>query len=685
MNERLDVLQIDNKSLNEKIEYIKKENNIENYIETLDNSLKENLNNLKESFLISKNDELENLRMRMKEIKIFYDDFEKNYIHLLKNITEFKEVEFEKKINMIINENFCDILGNNNQKFKSNNNLNVNINNFNNITLHDDNSNLRNILINKGSIVIENNNKNTKIDKSNIDLSSKNRDVLSDCYENTINCNVKNNNTNKDRKSISPINNKAGKKFSFGNKDTPQKFLNQVNKNSVTVNAITNYIKNNYEYGNNNDINNKINIQNKNSSINEKVKDNRYLPKKGKTKREENRNTPNVFSNYFIKEKTNKKLSINHKNSDKDNYILDDNKNKNFKSKNSDNEFYLNFKGNTDNVLEKNINKHLEDEKIYKLIKSEENPSYQNTNIIFDSNSNMNINYSKNTNISEAIKNIQITKNNFEIPEIGYVNEDKNLVIGNNTKFGGILENFNFNCEELFKKIEMHINSKNRVDYNDFIILSYKKLFLSNKTYSIKIFDEFLKKKEDYKIDLINRPNKISFDHLLNRNLFHSNDEINNYNYDKKEFKNTLFLQESNNNIQSNMNIVNEDYLKSPDKFGNIPNDINEKSHKEKNKLKDSDKIFLENNFSKNKSNNFSCFNFDKASKPNNCYNNNIFKSDNCFNDENSEIFLKMKNCIIKLMLKIIYFENMNYDLLNKLSIDLSNIFYFYIIYQIKK
>jgi len=634
LNEKLDILQQENKILQEKIENVKKQNRIESYIESLDKSLKENLENLKQIFLINKKEEIESMTQRMREVKKLYEDCEKNYMKLFKKLTVFRDVEFDDKINIIINDNFSTIVDKANEKYCRNNNYNFNIKNFNNIN---------------NITVIQNNNNETFINEkddfdssklkfnSNINyikyLSNDEKNRISDKQK------LKNNPKNEYEASLSEMNNNQINTLSFEDPDSVVNFVNPANKESTSPNVIMNLnntLKKNYK--SNKTSNNKIPTlsENKTVTYRKSIKKTNNMKKNVKNQSPSIPNPDSQTSKILLGKEENcsrSLLPIQYTNENKNN-----NKNDNF------DDFIKNGNSKEKNLTklnskEKNKNKIPSSNCIPKI------PSFKMSkkNLVFESSKNI-INdddFKKNI-ISEAVKKARNdTDYNFEIPDLEFEKEDNNDSLRIYQEISGNLYNYNFHCEELFKKIEILLNSKDKSNESDLIIHSYKSLFLSNKIFSLKIFDEFLKKKEDYKIDLINNLHQKSYENLLTSNFNTYSSPNNNFN----NVNNMLFSPESKKKINENLKKIKEDYFMSP------------KSESKNNNEENKEKVRFNNTYDNNVNNKKNIY-FDSIS-----HNNNQIDTDN---------FLRMKNCLIKLMLKIIYYENFNYDLLNKLSIDLS-------------
>jgi len=621
LTDKLDALQQEIKNIQEKLENTHKQNNIDQYIENLDKSLKKNLENLREILLSNRNDEVEMLTLRMKEIKNFYEDFEKNYLYLFKRTTDSKDMGFEKKMKMILNDNFTELLINNtNNNFTTSNsktNLNVNINNFNNFN---------NITVNNQAEVFdESNNLNYNADrnpkkkelKRNIILNSNNNS--NSIINNDQNYNLKNNLESIDSY-ISPDKKPLNKKLNFGDSDSSIVNITNTEKRNSTSKGVL--ILNNELIASKNNDSIKIGFNNAPTAKKDKIFDYRCSLKKGKIKTEKTNilsNIPNPSSN---KERNPLKTS-----DDNNNPLLNNNEEEqvlsvlNSKRKSIQSESYRSNVDCTDKDLKANI---LSGEVIKALIEPK--------------------------------------KRDFAHFELE--NEENNHSLKSVPEFGGKIFKFNLNCEEIFKKIEMHISSKSKATSSELIVLSYKKLFLSNKVFSTKIFDEFLKRKEEYGNNL---QQNNSIDNLLSLR--------NNITYTDNLFSrqptvdNLLFSAEYKNNGRNNDSVKNfnkkEEYYMSPK---SNKADKNEKDYIKE--FENSQVIFNEQNLFNNKTfNNY----FDTQSKnsraansdnKNNNFNNNKFLD--------SDYFLRMKNCINKLVLKIIYFENINYDLLSRLSIDLS-------------
>lgn len=635
LNDKIESLQQENKTMQEKLENIYKQNNMDKYIESLDKSLKDNLANLRDLFINNRKDEVETLTIRMKEIKKFYEDFEKNYVHLFRKITDFKDIDFDKKMNMILNDNFHDLVNENtNDKFQSKTNLNVNINNFNNYNNITVNNQIRNSSENKNSPKISNS------------KDSQEQSIFEYSYKNLTNYDYDNKHLNSIESSISPdkkptmisfeepkglINNFTQPKRMSTFKSGVLTFNNDSSKNSNCSKSQTNPIG---PIGNTDKI---INYRFSFKKPIPKKEEVNFPPKIPNSNREKNNIKINSIKKEIVSNNIHNEKEILNENS------LDNKLNPNNKTRN------LNF-----TIALKN-NENIEE--ITNSIKT-------NKNIVFESYSNLKtLNSDFKDNILSEAKKVKFEIKTKESANLEFDCNDDNCSINSLPQFGGSIYNFNFYCEEFFKKIDMQLNSRIKSNTsNDLIIMSYKNLFSSNQLFSLKIFDDFLKRKEDYKTDLINNLYQNSLDNLISgannitysENLFSRQGTINNL----------IFSPESKNNERSKLNSGNkEEFYFSP--TSNMT--VNKFDENDKNYIREFEKsqIFVDNN------NLFNNKTFNK---------NNLDKNATYINNGNyldSDYFIKMKNCIIKLMLKIIYFENMNYDLLNRLSIDLSKNFLF--------
>ena len=57
---------------------------------------------MKEITSLNKKDEIDLIKDRMKDTIKYYEELEKNYMFLFKNITEFKDLEFQKTIQSLL-------------------------------------------------------------------------------------------------------------------------------------------------------------------------------------------------------------------------------------------------------------------------------------------------------------------------------------------------------------------------------------------------------------------------------------------------------------------------------------------------------------------------------------------------------------------------------------------------------
>ena len=479
LNDKVEALQLENKNLQDKLEGLNCENNLDLNLEKIEKSLKSNLEELKEITSLNKKDEIDLIKDRMKDTIKYYEELEKNYMFLFKNITEFKDLEFEKKLNIIISENYSEFIKKENKK-------------------------------------------NEIFSDNKIYENEKNQDeILENCSKEKT---VKKNSVKKDQNKFKDI--------SVYEKDINEKTTNSVERGNM----------------------------------------------KKKTIKSENKN---IHVKIFQENKTN--------------FITEQNENK------------INIKN---------------DEIISKIIKNQRNI----INKINPTDEKIELEcfkYKDNSTIPDLVTLINNINKNKEIEDINFINNDN---INTN------VYDFNFKSNDLFNKVLMRINSKNKANYSDCIVLSYKNIFSMSKFYSINILDEFLKKKENFTIELIQK----SLENLDRTNKLFNNTE----------------------------NDVNESYI---ERKGNYLKPLDSEFTLNRYKLND-----LTDNYNNKEYRKLASYKSSNR-KENIIYDYSKISDENLkFDKKNCELFLKMKTCVIKLMLKTIYYENINFYLMNKLSLDLS-------------
>ena len=544
LKENLESLYNQNNQLKDKIEQLSKDNYLEKIINNTENSMKEFIKELKNSYDSIKENEIKVLKENLVELKNYQIEMEDKYLEIFRDITNFKDLDFTEKLNFLNEKNpmFCNNINNekdfnnlsfiNNSKIKENNKiLNNNIkdigNNFNTGNIYKE----FDLNAENESILFENN------EEMNISVSTNNIKGIN-------NINYRNNNTNTNNRNTSKFTMKRLTTENNTNVDKISVFSN--NENLIKKNSL-----------NENKLLNMKNIL----SVNNKSK------------------TEKIFNTNFDKNKI-KKLNVN----DGNIKVIDDLSPERF--------------SNNENLKDKN-----------------------NKFIIGNKNNLYNYNYTD--------RNIKDKEN------IVNLNYKKKLILD--------LCDYNFSCEEIFKKIEKNIkdftyNSQNNENsekklntstinpktenYQANVILSYKKIFSNNKFFSKKILEDFLKH------------NQIEFksEDIEENNIFHTT----NKNLDDNKSTLKTIERKNDNNYASNQNNVNystiqEDFFSVNDKFDRkdhirILNDLN---------ITQSKKEF---DFTVNNKNNNHLF---------------IENEEKRFNSEN-KIISKLKNGFIQSILKIL-------------------------------
>lgn len=798
LTEKIESLQQENKATQEKLDSFANQTNIEKYIESLHETLQQSLEQLKEIYLTNKKDEFENINNRMKEMEKFYFNLERNYATIFRNITDFNQFDFDKKLNMILTDNFADLLLLNNANTShgisslANSNLNVNINhfnNFNNITVHNADSGPLSFRKANGTPAIatntvSNNKNNANIDNNhinNITGSKDNKQILPSPSNKSSNTNLS---LNKKalpikRSGASPTRlmsekyNEINKKLSFeepeslNTKSTMQAALNNshagakatvLSKNGSNLTSGEKTVNYRAMFQKNKIIRHPDNIAvvpgapSTQNFIKPEIPRNttnnaEYMTHNSTINKKNNHNLSNKISNN-ISEVLKKEIIKNSANKQRNKPYTDKPSEFNTPSKKQETENSIRSSYNTNNDTIQNTNqtKQQQLQQNLPISKRFEIPALElNNSKVFNNIQNANENYNENDFNNEFynpnITNEGLTNNKDKSNKINEMLKQSHSL----PEFGGNIYQFNLHCEQLFKKIEYQFNSKLNLTNSEIIILSYKNIFNSNKIFSLKIFDEFLKSKQNYKADIGNNIQPKSFESLLakygvsnnpsvvNDNNINNINSNNNYIYNTAESKSPPDVEDFLASSQSNIVIGNSNTnnLNNNNAFNNVTMSQNNftikdeylfspKSHltlsktdrKSANYIKDferseihlNENILFSNKLSSlNNSNNFHQYNaFNANSQSNNknlnntqskkachedyfrsqyfsCNNPNTNPNTNknsscniCKNQSDFDYFLKMKACIIKLMLKTIYYENLNHNLISKLAVDLS-------------
>lgn len=624
--------------LKEKIELLSKENSIENLILHAEKSMKEFIGELSDIYDNVRENELNELKEYLVEMKSYQIESDNKFLDLLKDTTELKEADLLEKLNHI------------NQKSNKNADERFIINSH----IRNTNNNLP-----KKSCFLDNKNINY-FDY----LDSQDKNTLK---QNTEKNNINSNNENIDEKEITIFENLDDDLNISINTYNKIGLKNVSSKNTLKL-TVKRPLEENIEK------NKKILFDDSISNISH---NNRFILQNSKEK-SINKNRSNLKNKINIPLHKNGLLQgVNNTKSEKifhTNYVK--------KTNNLDFEFFE----ISDKIKETNKlinNPQINDIKIIENYYNLKNENNENSiekkkmipNVLVSKLFNT-IQYNSNEKLSE---NASINQNN----KIKDENRGTKLLLGN--------YDFNLSCEALFKKIELKMekhfenndkfykkdhnkddNNKlsydkkrleaNKIQYeinekeNDInkvdekfvnkLILSYKKIFEKNRFYSSKILDDFMKNsnKENIQQQKFEDNNGNSVLYNIKNNYTEENKSTIKTNDKKSEF-----------NLVNNMNLFNNSTIQD-DFFS-----LNDKMDR-----KDQIKIIkdLENEYNKKS------FNFTLNKNLNLVLDDCNNEDDNFGND--TKMFRKLKDGFVKLMLNNIYNEKISLELITRLLLDLS-------------
>lgn len=666
-----------NCELKEKVEQMIKDNIIEKLIQQTEKSMKEFIKELTYSNNKIKVNELKQLQDYLHEMKSYQIKNENKYLEIIKDITEFKEADFNEKLNYL-NSKISNYSNSQNDNIGSNRLINMNVtkkHNVNNFSSNngkiDNNINLigKNPLLNINGVNEMNFNSNEKevalFDHLDDDLdisimNSSNRIGLKNpsSSRNTLrftvkrhveekNLNTNNGNNTLLNDSISNISTNNKNLIHFPrDRDISKSRINMTNRDQIP-NSKVNLLKESNKSKSQNLINTNLvkrsntlnfdftessnlfmtgkNVENKNNTI--KIIENfeNLSPKRiicfNKNDHNNLSNTPNKLFNTLTQfnsneEKIDKLLIKNDRNSN--GYCVDKRR----------------------NILKTNNEFNFSCEDLFKKIEKKFNKKSINTlQFIENSEKKDYFNINNNKNDDKCEKNlIDKTKINEKSNEsrTKYIDKSTNL------RKCGLNTDSNFNSME---NGNFDFKNKTGFFYNQ-LILSYKKIFENNSFYSKRILDEFLRN-----LDL----------EVIGQNKLEKNKE------------NSVLHNIKNNFIDENKSTIRTNDKKSEFNFGNNMNLLNNTtiqddlfSVNDKMDRKDHIRILncLENHPSK-KDLDFT------LNKNNNVPLDNITCEDRNFGCD-SRMVVKLKNGFVSLMLKNIYYEKITLELLTRLSLDLS-------------
>jgi hypothetical protein len=681
LKSELQILKNQNSKLEEKVQLIVKDNLIENLIIQTENSMREFIKELSNTYNNLKDNELKQLKENLVEMKSYQIEAENKYLEVIKDITEFKEADFPGKLNFLnpkinnyLNNQHATNLGSN-----KNGNLNISKKYYSN----NPNNNLNNNPINFGSrgeknifkvnSITDNNNLNFNEkevtlfdnidDDLNISINTCNKIGLKNTSSRqTIKLTIKRNEEDKDN--LTNTNNNL-----FNDSISNISTFNQ-NLIRIPRDRSTNKDSRNLKYKADKIICNVSNVKGKNEKL-----FNTNFVKKSNT------------INFNYDESANQFHNIK-----KDN---DDDNNKNIKVRENLSNLSPKTSINPDITLNKN-HPYNTDDNLFNTIQYNSNEKVPNKFIINNIINNINGNeadkktkillnvYHFNQSCEELFNKIEgKMKNN--LTNISQVNEkyektndfksDNKNIINNHKKENIFRENGKSNLESQEPKTRnennpfsmsnkalntpldhnkidesgnLNYKNKNKNPYN-YLILSYKKIFENNSFYSAKILDQFLKNLDHDTIQQSKIEQKNENSVLYNIRNNHTDENKSTIRTDRR----SEFNLGNNINLLSNTT-VQDDFFSVNDKFDG----------------KDQTKIFhfLENHQPK-KDLDFTL-------------NKNVNLAIDHFNNEDqnfgagSKMVRKLKNGFVSLMLKNIYYEKLSLELLTRLSLDLSKIYF---------
>jgi len=634
-------LKQENNLLKEKVEIILKDNNIEKCIFQLEKSMREFIKDLSISYDNIKDTELKLLKENLVEVKSYQIEMENKYLEIIKEITEFKEVDFNEKLHFLnpkyLNKTDNQSYMNNSNKFKT---LNGNNRSFINNTSMDQK-------------VLTNQNNNENIEKEI---------TIFDNFDDELNISI---NTCNKIAFKNPLSSKNILKLTL--KRNPDEFNTNKNVFNETINNTNNININSNSHRNNNNNFLLMNEKNKiprDKSFNKTLINTNIIDElKSRNDKLFNSNSINKInsSNQQLTDITNKNLNINENNikvienftnfysENKENYLDTNSRIKNINSDNFWNRIQINSNEKTLEKLNTNLNINTNDNLNLNTNKKILSNNYEfklSCEKLFEKIEN---NLKKINGINHIIADESQNNNNTEKHLTTSKGKNINEGIGNLLKENNKNIYKNFQPSQLFEK-----NEKSNLDIlsnNSYIgttIKSYKKIFEKNQFYTKKILDEFLKNSE---LELVD-----------NNKMEENQENINLYNFKNKYFEdnksfNKNIDKRSDNNLHNNLNLLLNNSTLQEDYFS-----VNDKIDRRYN-LKNLNEIENPNTkiphtFILNKNNN-------------NELDNNINEEIKNFGNDSS-IILKLKNGFVNLMLRNIYYEKITYELLTRLSLDLS-------------
>jgi len=671
-------LEKENLQLKEKMDEIIRENNIEKYIMQVENTMREFIKDLTNSYDSIKENELNMLKENLVELKVYQIEMESKYLDIVNEISGFQEAEFSEKINNLYSK-----LNNNK------NNLKINKSNFNlqkfNEQSSNNNKDNKNIFNKIPPYIKDGKSSLNNLKLFNTDKNEIQEKELFQSFENDLELSI--NTLNKIEigvKDSSPSMNTIKLKFKKDESDkNDSKFfndndnLNNYNKNFLNLNEkhinnknipiigvyennkipkdkspcliykniFANSIKNEIAcaYNNSNKENKKINQNSINNNINQKTNTFNFEYFEGANQFSgpiENNLIDNKFKLFGLDHNNNDNPSQGKtRNNNKDNLI----KTNNLSSNNIMNDYQFNSNENLQNTINNIVNNNSKGKNNIQLLQN---------------------NYKFNLSCEELFKKIEENLKIFDVNKISFKQDSQKT---NSQEENSLPKDKSYFKAEKSNKTKNNINKKidlnnpsfsiktqenNYRDYYSNIVLSYKKIFEKNSFYSQKILDEFLKNSE--KEDFGNKIEEDYDDNLFFNKSKNNNDYNNNYIDQNKSTLKTLekkFDYYSNNNLNLiNNSTINDDFLSV--------NDITERKDQTKN-------LYDLNNTQLKKD-----FNFTVNKNPNFAIDNYLTEERNLTCD--SKIIAKLKKGFVCLMLKNIYYEKINLELLSRLSIDLS-------------